>query len=183
MIRVFIYIIVNISINWLFQGICGTLSQCTPVLSQCTVQAKLWINHTSSSSAVIRSYPKEKAWKGGRKPRQKVRSMIATDVGVWGFPTFYLYLQGQSYLIQYLIMFPFCLSYPFLFCIVLLFNLFIEYVWFPYSSEGNKKRENKLEGNIHQTKWQYRKYSVGEMWSKIRIENRKPKSKSELCWR
>ena len=72
---------------------------------------------------------------------------------------------------------PFWFILSFLFCIVLLFNLFIEYVWFPYSSEGNKKRENKLEGNIHQTKWQYRKYLVGEMFSKIRIENRKPKSK------
>ena len=47
---------------------------------------------------------------------------------------------------------PFCLSYPFSFCIVLVFILFIEYVWFLYSSEGNKKHENKLEGNIHQTK-------------------------------
>ena len=50
-------------------------------------------------------------------------------------------------------------------------------IWFPYSNKGNTKYENKSEENIHQTKWQYRKYLVGDLLSKIRIENRKPKSK------
>ena len=87
---------------------------------------------------------------------------LSLKLGVWGSPTFYLFSQGQSYLIQYLIMFPFVyLILPFLysshFYLIYLLNMFdfLIHVRVIKNARTNwKEIYIKQNDSIGNTKWE-----------------------------